>query len=104
VDCTGLLLEDETLVPRVMGCRRLLAEWRAFGLIATCLRRPQEDWSCISHGSGSFRPATGEPRMPLRLHGIVAELEFIPGQHFLLLQLEHEHGRRERREAKELLG
>jgi hypothetical protein len=93
VDRIGLLLEDETLAPRVMGRRRLLARERAFGLVTACLRSPLGDRPCVSHGGGSFRPAAGEPRLLLRVHGVIAELE-----------PEHEHGGREHREAEELLG
>jgi hypothetical protein len=38
VDHVGLLLEDETLAPRVMGRRRILVGRHALGLITTRLR------------------------------------------------------------------
>jgi hypothetical protein len=91
-------------MPRVMGRQRLIARRRAFSLVATCLRSPRGDRLCVSRDGGSIRPAAGEPRLPLRVHGVVVELEFIPGQRFLLLQPEHEYGGSERREAEELLG
>jgi hypothetical protein len=97
-------MEDETVAPRVVGRRRLLTGGRAFGLIVACMRSPRGVRSCVSRGSGSICPSAGEPRLPLRVHGVVAELEFVPSQRLLLLQSEHEHGGGERREVEELLG
>jgi hypothetical protein len=96
VDRVGLLLEDEALAPQVVGCQSLL------DLIAACLGCLRGDRSFVSHGGGSSHPAAGEPRLPLRVHRVLAELELFPGQH-LLLQTEHKHGGGEHRKAEELL-
>jgi hypothetical protein len=79
VYCVGLLLEDETLALQVVGRQRLLVERRAFGLVTACLRSPRGDWRCVSRGSGIFHPTAGEPRLPLRVHRVVVELEFVQG-------------------------
>jgi hypothetical protein len=98
-----LLLEEETLMPRVVGCRHLPAGSRALGLVAARLRSLRGDWPCVSRGVGSFRPTAGEPHLSLRVHGVVAEPKFVLGQH-LLRYPEHEHGGGERCEAEELQG
>jgi hypothetical protein len=104
VNRVGLLLEDETVARRVVVHRRLLARSHALNLVATCLRCLRGDRACVSCGDGSSCPATGEPHLPLGIHRVIADLELITSQHFLLLQTENKHGGGERRKAEELLG
>jgi hypothetical protein len=105
VDRVGLVLEDEALTPRVVGRRHFLPERRlALGLVATCLRCFRGDRVCTTRRGGSSCPAAGQPRPPLGVHRVIAEVELVPRQCLLLLQSKHKHRGGERREAKELLG
>jgi hypothetical protein len=79
VDCVGLLLEDETLAPQVVGRWRLLVGRRALDLVAACLRCLRGDRACVSRGDGSSCPTARELCLPLGVHRVVVVLELVLG-------------------------
>lgn len=54
--------------------------------------------------AGAPVPPAGQPSLPLGIHGIVAELELVPGQHLIVLHMQSKHSGGVRRKMKQLLG
>jgi hypothetical protein len=80
VDCTVVLQEDEAFACRVVTRRCPLLEGRPtidlFAASRGCFRG---DRMMVCHCDEGARPTAGQPCLPLRKHGVTAELELVKG-------------------------